>query len=217
MTAEVAGASPAPQNTPNLAALAGQTEGTVTKAEDTTAPAQAPEAPKPGPPATKTEDAGRAGGPGQLRAELAGERDSRQAAEAERDKALTQLANVLKTLGIQADAPDATGVDPIETVRAAQEAAQEARREVALIRNIPRDPHGRPVADADSLLDSVAFRAKLSTLDPNDTAGIAAAVTEHVQRHPAAKVVPPAGAADAAAQGEPGQIRDMDSLIRGAR
>lgn len=214
MSAEVAGASPAPQNTPNLAALAGQTEGTVTKAEDTTAPAQAPEAPKPGPPAAKTEDAGRAGGPGQLRAELAGERDSRQAAEAERDKALTQLANVLKTLGIQADAPDA---DPTETVRAAQEAAQEARREVALIRNIPRDPHGRPVADADSLLDSVAFRAKLSTLDPNDTAGIAAAVTEHVQRHPAAKVVPPAGAADAAAQGEPGQIRDMDSLIRGAR
>ena len=210
MTAEVAGASPAPQNTPNLAALAGQTEGTVTKAEDTTAP----EAPKPGPPATKTEDAGRAGGPGQLRAELAGERDSRQAAEAERDKALTQLANVLQTLGIQADAPDA---DPTETVRAAQEAAQEARREVALIRNIPRDPHGRPVADADSLLDSVAFRAKLSTLDPNDTAGIAAAVAEHVQRHPAAKVAPPAGAADAAAQGEPGQIRDMDSLIRGAR
>ena len=112
MTAEVAGASPAPQNTPNLAALAGQTEGTVTKAEDTTAPAQAPEAPKPGPPAAKTEDAGRAGGPGQLRAELAGERDSRQAAEAERDKALTQLANVLKTLGVQADAPDA---DPGQT------------------------------------------------------------------------------------------------------
>ena len=157
MTAEVAGASPAPQNTPNLAALAGQTEGTVTKAEDTTAPAQAPEAPKPGPQATKTEDAGRAGGPGQLRAELAGERDSRQAAEAERDKALTQLANVLKTLGIQADAPDA---DPTETVRAAQAAAQEARREVALIRNIPRDPHGRPVADADSLLKLVNVQNK---------------------------------------------------------
>lgn len=213
-----AGASPAATDTPEVDIVRlnfGQAPAAT--ADPNTDPTPAPKAPEDGkadqPAPNKTDDPNRAGGPEALRTDLAGERRARQSAETERDTVKGQLDAVLKALGLDTKPTE----DPATAVQRAQANEADARREVAVVRNAPRDARGNYTVDVNALLDSRSFMASIADVDPNDAAGIAAKIAAHVQTNPPAPVVRyNAGSGDVAATGDPGTGPvDMDALIRG--
>ena len=206
--AGAAGAIPAVLPVPTAAAVAagtqaaGATPTTPTTTTDTTG-------------ATPTNTAGgqaeppKASDPAALRADLAGERDKRQAAEAAKTAADDKLAAVLKALGIGGEG--ASQQTPEQIAQAAQASEKAARLELAAVRNSP------PNVNVSALLDSKAFSATLGALDPANGAAIQAAIVEFVKDKPQYLTVRyGAGTGDAAAAGDPGTgSRTMDDLIRG--
>lgn len=206
--AGAAGAIPAVLPVPTAAAVAagtqaaGATPTTPTTTTDTAG-------------ATPTNTAGgqaeppKASDPAALRADLAGERDKRQAAEAAKTAADDKLAAVLKALGIGGEG--ASQQTPEQIAQAAQASEKAARLELAAVRNSP------PNVNVSALLDSKAFSATLGALDPANGAAIQAAIVEFVKDKPQYLTVRyGAGTGDAAAAGDPGTgSRTMDDLIRG--
>lgn len=154
-------------------------------------------------------DPPKASDPAALRADLAGERDKRQAAEAAKKDADDKLAAVLKALGIGGEG--AAQQTPEQIAEAARAEAKAAQLELAVVRNAP------PAVNAVALLDSRAFAATLGKLDPADGAGITAAILAFVKDKPQYLTGRPgAGTGDAAAAGDPGAgAKSMDDLIRG--
>lgn len=151
----------------------------------------------------------KASDPAALRADLAGERDKRQAAEAAKKDADDKLAAVLKALGIGGEG--AAQQTPEQIAEAARAEAKVAQLELAVVRNAPA------TVNAVALLDSRAFAATLGKLDPADGAGITAAILAFVKDKPQYLTGRPgAGTGDAAAAGDPGAgAKSMDDLIRG--
>ena len=160
-----------------------------------------------------TSDKPKASDPAELRADLAGERKARQSAEAERDTAKGQLSAVLKALGLDKSAEQ----DPAVVAERATADALDARREVAVVRNAPRDARGNYAVDVNALLDSRSFMASIADVDPNDAEAIKAKIAAHAQAHPIAPAVRyGAGGGDVSRSGDPGNEQvDMDALIRG--
>lgn len=144
---------------------------------------QGPEAPDAG---QEPQDDGK-GGKAAVLADLATERDKRQAAETLAQENAGKLDAVLTALGIKQDGaqvdPDALAKD----LRAKD-------RELAVLRA------GAGVADVDALLDSRGFLATLESIDPSDRAAVTAHITEYVTANPRFAVTPQAqGVRDAAA------------------
>lgn len=128
------------------------------------------------------------GGKAAVLADLAAERDKRQAAESLAQENAGKLDAVLTALGIK---QDATQVDP-------DKLANDLRakdRELAVLRA------GVGVADVDALLDSRGFLATLESLDPSDRDAVKAHITEYVTANPRFAITTPQaqGVRDAAA------------------
>lgn len=207
--AGAAGAIPAVLPVPTAAAVAA---GTQAAGATPTTPATTPTAATGATPATPTggqAEPPKASDPAALRADLAGERDKRQAAEAAKTASDEKLAAVLKALGIGGEG--ATQQTPEQIAQAAQASEKAARLELAAVRNAP------PNVNVSALLDSKAFSATLGALDPANGAAIQAAIVEFVKDKPQYLAVRyGAGTGDAAAAGDPGTgTRTMDDLIRG--
>lgn len=116
-------------------------------------------------------------------ADLAKERDTRQALEA-------KLAAVAKLFN-----PDADDVDPVKAAEQYQADARQARTELAVFRVA-----GTLGADPDTLLDSASFLKTLDGIDPTDSAAVTAAVQAALDTSPRYRAAnPAAGARDAAA------------------
>ena len=123
-------------------------------------------------------------------ADLAAERDKRQAAERTATETADKLDRVLAALGMKDDPQQ---VDPDRL--AADLRARDL--ELAVVRT------AAGVADVDALLDSRGFLATLESIDPSDRDAVKAHVTEYVTAHPRFAVATPKtqGARDAAAGG----------------
>lgn len=90
------------------------------------------------------------------------------------------LNKVLAALGIEGTGPKGPDIDAVTQQLAAAQAATTAQaRENAILRQA-----GKLGADGDALLDSRAFLAAVSDVDPADTAGISAAIAEAVKTNP---------------------------------
>ena len=137
-------------------------------------------------------------------ADLASERDKRQAAETLAQETAGKLDAVLSALGLK-DSP--ADVDPDQLGR--DLAAQ--RAENAVLRA------GTGIADVDALLDSRAFTQTLDAIDPSDRDAVKAHITEYVTANPRFAVTPQKaqGVRDAAA-GADRQPADPGDWIRNA-
>ena len=144
-----------------------------------------------------------------LLADLTGERSARQAAETAATEAKAKLTAVLTALGLG----DATQQDPAQVAAAAQAAASESKRELAVVRLAPKG------TDVVQLLDSRRFVDGLNGYKPDDAAGIGAYITKYLTDNPnAAGVRYAGGAGDVRTPGEPAAgPATMDDLLRGGR
>lgn len=173
----------------------------------------APAAPvAPATPATEPAPNGqppKASDPAQLLADLAGERDKRQAAQAAQADADAKLAAVLAALGL--GGADAAQQTPEQIATAAQASEKAARLELAAYRGAPAN------VNVAALLDSRAFSDALAKLDPANGPAITAAIVDYVKDKPQFLTGRPgAGTSDAAAGVTPGPgAATMDDLIRG--
>lgn len=123
-------------------------------------------------------------------ADLARERDKRQAAESAATDTAAKLDAVLTALGLNGDSHQTTpDVDQL-TADLARERAETA---------VLRAGHG--IADVDALLDSRAFTSTLADVDTTDRAAVKAHVEQYVQDQPRFALAhqTPAGVRDAAA------------------
>lgn len=146
--------------------------------EDTTPPAQV------APDASKDDEEGK-GGKAAILADLAAERDKRQALE----KQVTdlsaaqqqQLDAIAKALGLKQDdaAPDPAKL--AEQVTAEQQRARDAQVQLAVYRSAKG-------VDVDALLDSKSFTDTLTDVDPTNAEAVATAVKSFVDAHPRFKV-----------------------------
>lgn len=150
-------------------------------------PSDPPADPKPqDPPADP--DKGK-GGKDAILADLATERDKRQALETQVNDLKTaqqeQMDALAKALGLKTeDAPP----DPAALtaqVEAAQADAREAQRQLAVFQNAGE-------GDPKRLLDSASFLRSIKDIDPTDTDKIAAAVAAAVEADPLLKAAQPA-------------------------
>lgn len=174
-----------------------------------TAPA-APAAPSANAPAAQPNgQAPKASDPAQLLADLAAERDKRQAAQAASTASDAKLAAVLAALGL--GGADAAQQSPEQIASAAQASEKAARLELAAYRGAP------PNVNVAALLDSRAFSEALGKLDPANGPAITAAIVDYVKDKPQFLTGRPgAGTSDAAAGVTPGTgAATMDDLIRG--
>ena len=180
------------------AAPAAQPAGTQTSAPAASAPAAQPNGQPP-----------KASDPAQLLADLAAERDKRQAAQAAQTAADAKLAAVLAALGI--GGADAAQQTPEQIATAAQASEKAARLELAAYRGAPAN------VNVAALLDSRAFSDALAKLDPANGPAITAAIVDYVKDKPQFLTGRPgAGTSDAAAGVTPGTgAATMDDLIRG--
>ncbi|WP_347042027.1 hypothetical protein [Brachybacterium nesterenkovii] len=171
------------------------TEDTTTP-QDTPDPVEAPETPD------APADEGK-GSKAAVLADLASERDKRQAAERTATETSEKLDRVLAALGMKDDPQQ---VDPDQVVKDLR--ARDV--ELAVLRT------AAGIADADALLDSRGFLATLESIDPSDRAAVKAHVTEYVTANPRFAVAPPKtqGARDAAAG--PDRQSDNTDWIRAA-
>ena len=209
--AGAAGAIPAvlPVSTAAAAAAGTQADGANPAAPANTAAGATPAGQQGANPAGAPAEPPKASDPAALRADLAGERDKRQAAETARKASDDKLAAVLTALGIGGEG--AAQQTPEQIAQAAQASEKAARLELAAVRSAP------PNVNVSALLDSKAFSATLGALDPANGAAIQAAIVEFVKDKPQYLTVRyGAGTGDAAAAGDPGTgTRTMDDLIRG--
>ena len=209
----VAGASPAPQAagaTPEATRdlLAALTAPPVTPpaAPATPAAGTTPAATPATPGATPAEpDDKRAGSQASVLADLATERDARQAAQTQLAAVQAQMAAFLQAVTGKAPGDDATKADP--AVVASE--AKAAKLELAAVRAAPAG------TDVVSLLDSRRFVDGLAAFDPSNTKDISEYISKYLTDNPTATGVRYAGGAgDVRAKGEPG-AGSMDDLIRG--
>lgn len=149
-----------------------------------TPPADAPpaDAPPVTPPAdTPPVDSGK-GGKDAVLADLAKERDARQALEKQvtdlQTAQQTQLDAIAKALGLKQDEPP----DPAklaEQVTTEQAKAREAAVQLAVYRNA-----AQAGGDPDALLDSATFLSGLAKVDPTDAQAVATAIKAAVEASP---------------------------------
>lgn len=164
--------------------------------------------PDPTPAPTSETDEG-AGSKAAVLADLATERDKRQALERDFKSLRDGLAQALG-IGQQ----DATPEQLTEQLTAAQQETQQARAELAVYRAVPDG------VDAQALLDSRAFSDKIAGLDVSNPEQVKAVIDEFVTANPRFQTLPnhSPGARDAAAGGPtPAVNGSMDDIIRGRR
>lgn len=154
-------------------------------------------------PAQDPEDDGGKGGKTAILADLATERDKRQAAETTAQETAAKLDAVLTALGLKDTGDQAPDVDALTRDLQAQ------RAETAVLRA------GHGIADIDALLDSRSFTASLQGIDHSDLAAVKTHIQAFVDANPryAAQAAPqtPAGVRDAAAgTGTPPPAPDED-------
>lgn len=130
-------------------------------------------------------------------ADLAKERDARQALEAKLD-AVAKIFN-----------PDANAdVDPVKVAEQAEADARQARTELAVYRAA-----STLGADPDALLDSAAFLRGLAEVNPTDSAAVTAAIQAAIETNPRLRLTnPAAGARDATAGNRPNTSADTEAL-----
>lgn len=157
--------------------------------DDTVPPADPPpsDPPPADPPSDPPADPGK-GGKDAILADLATERDKRQALEktvTDMQAAQKQQMDALATaLGIK---PADTPPDPAALtaqIEAEKATATDAQRQLAIYQNAGE-------ADPKRLLDSASFLRSVKDIDPTDTAAITAAVTAAVEADPLLKAVQP--------------------------
>ncbi|HEX7349596.1 hypothetical protein [Brachybacterium sp.] len=140
-------------------------------------------------------------------ADLATERDKRQAAETLAQENDAKLTAVLTALGLKTDSTDE--VDPAQL--ATDLKAKDA--ELAVLRA------GNGIADVDALLDSRAFTNTLGTIDPSDRDAVKAHIAEYVTANPrfAVATQKAQGVRDAAAGTERQSAHEGDWIRNAAR
>lgn len=140
-------------------------------------------------------------------ADLAAERDRRQAAETAAGETAAKLEAVLSALGLK-PGPD---TDPATEAEKWRQQARDASLRLAVHQHAPAG------VDVAALLDSRTFAATLTDLDPDNVDAIAKAVTGFVDTNPRFRTSPAAGAArDAAAGGSHKPATPtMDDWLRG--
>lgn len=184
----------------------------------TTPPAPAAPAELPAEPATPaataddqgsdTDDGGK-GGKQAILADLAKERDKRQALEQQFSAFKDAMSSAL---GLTQDEQPPAPEQLAEQLATEKAAAQQARLELAVFRSAPAD------VDVSALLDSRTFTDAIAGIDPTDQAKINAAIEAAVQANPRFKTSPatPApGVRAAAAGGTPRPASSMDDWLRG--
>lgn len=159
----------------------------------TPAPAPPPAPPAPDAPSPAPDDG--KGGKDSVLADLAKERDKRQALESKVSELQTaqqsQLDAIAKALGLKQDDTPPDPAALAAQVTAEQTRAREAAVQLAVYRSAAA-AGGNP----DALLDSASFLAAVKAVDPADVAAVAAAVKEAVAANPrlaADPGIPPAG------------------------
>ena len=151
-----------------------------------------------------------AGSKDALKADLARERDARQALAQQLDQFKAGLA---QALGIESE--QATPEQLAEQLTAAQAETATARVQLAIYQAAPAG------VDVSALLDSASFTRSLAGIDPSDTEAITAKVTAFVDANPnrfTTTTNPGAGARDVHAGGDanPGGKPDINTLLRAA-
>lgn len=184
-------------------------------AEPTPDPTPTPEpdpTPDPQPEPTPDGDGDGKGGKTAILADLAAERDKRQALEKQvtdlQAAQQQQLDGIAKALGLK---PEDTPPDPAkltEQLTTEQAKAREAAVQLAVYRNATAGG-----ANPDALLDSASFLRSLADVDPNDTAAVTTAIKAAVQANArlAASDFPSAGQAGIGVGGGGGQPTDPKS------
>ena len=148
-----------------------------------------------------------AGSKAAVLADLATERDKRQALEAQFNTLRDGLAQALG-LG---QSEEATPEQLAEQLTTAQQEAQQARTELAVFRTAPDG------VDAQALLDSRAFTSTIANIDPTDEAALTKAITDFTSTNPRFQTGPRSPGHRDAFTGAPppGNTRSMDDLLRG--
>lgn len=164
---------------------------------------------QPEPEATEPTEGKGAGSKAAVLADLATERDKRQALETQFNTLRDGLA---AALGLN-QPEQVTPEQLTEQLSDAQRDAAQARVELAVFRNAPDG------VDAQALLDSRAFTQSLKDIDPNKADALSAAITSFVEANPRFRTGPAnPGARDAANGGKaPTGGGSMDDIIRGRR
>lgn len=164
--------------------------------------------PSPEPQQTPDEEEGK-GSKTAVLADLATERDKRQALETQFNTLRDGLA---AALGLNQEEP-ATPEQLTEQLTTAQREAAQAKVELAVFRSTPDG------VDAQALIDSRAFTTSISDIDPGDTDALTAAINSFVETHPRFRNGPVnPGGRDAATGGRPPVgAETMDDLLRGRR
>jgi hypothetical protein len=193
------------------AADAGQAaEGTGTGATDTGAAEAQQDASKKG--ADLWEDPAKAKAEiERLRAENGKDRTTAKtkAAEDARNELTQTLGKALGLIKDEGEKPDPAKLTQQITETAA--AAKQAQTELAVYKAA-----GKAGADADALLDSRAFLAKIADLDPSKTADIEKAIKEAVTSNPKLKTVQVAGASGADFSGGSGESAKQPTSLEDA-
>ena len=138
--------------------------------------------------------------------------DLRKEAGDERVAAKT-LAALQKVLNPDANGDEKPNAEQLAKDLAARDAdAKQAKTELAVYKLA-----GKQGADADALLDSRAFLAKIADIDPTDTAKVTKAIEDAVKTNPKLKAVLAAGKSGGDFSGgsgeKPKQHKSLDSAI----
>jgi cytochrome c556 len=137
----------------------------------------------------KGEDEGK-GGKSAILADLAKERDARQALERQiadlQAAQQTQLDGIAKALGLKSDDTPPDPAKLTEQLTVEQKNAREAQVQLAVYRNAAQFE-----GNADALLDSASFLRSLADVDPTDTAAVGAAIKAAVEANPRLKATDP--------------------------
>ena len=127
-------------------------------------------------------------------------------------KTLEAIQKALNPDAKAGDKPDAEALTKALNDRATEAAeALQAKRELAVFRIAAKQG-----ADADALLDSRAFLAKIADLDPTKTADLEKAIKDAVTSNPKLKSVLAAGASGADFNGGTGEKRTAPTTLTGA-
>jgi hypothetical protein len=146
-----------------------------------------------------------------LRAENGKDRTTAKtkAAEDARNELTQTLGKALGLIKDEGEKPDPAKLTQQITETAA--AAKQAQTELAVYKAA-----GKSGADADALLDSRAFLAKIADLDPSKTADIEKAIKEAVTSNPKLKTVQVAGASGADFSGGSGESAKQPTSLEDA-
>lgn len=157
-------------------------DDTTPPSDGTPPPADPPKEETPPAEAPKGDEEGK-GGKSAILADLAKERDARQALEKQiadlQSAQQAQLDGLAKALGFKQDDTPPDPAKLTEQLTAEQTKAREAAVQLAVYRS----PAAKD-ADVDGLLDSTSFQRSLADVDPTDTAAVDAAVKAFVDANP---------------------------------